>query len=118
MPEYKKPSEFITYKKFFEGMENKKNFSYEISNDSIMVFYNFTDEVIKNENKKSNLLDTESNHLREIILTLSTIRPFSFTTPYGFRLTQYKKIQEYDEVAQLVIDLSRTPIDFRGEINS
>lgn len=117
MSEFRKPSEFTTYQNFFDGMKDKTNFSYEISRGSIIVFYNFVDPKTTEKDKKANLLDTETNHLREIIFTLSTIRPFSFTTPFGFRLTQYKDMPEYEEVAQLVLTLSRTPIDFRGKIN-
>lgn len=117
MTEFKNTSEFTTYKNFFDGMKDKTNFSYEISRDSIIIFYNFVDPKPSDEVKKANLLDTETNHLREIIFTLSTVKPFSFTTPFGFRLTQYKDMPEYEEVAQLVLALSRTPIDFRGKIN-
>lgn len=91
--------EMITYEEFEKELSKFERFSIEHVNAKIHVFFNYG--------------EGESNSIREPLFTISKERTNEIVSPVGFRLTNYKSMAGYNEVAALTIRLTRTPIKFR-----
>lgn len=96
---------FMTYDDFEKYMTGLKNYTYEYTNDSLHIFYDYD----KKEKIANNTIT-----MREPLFTINLSRAFSIVTPYGYRFTQAKQMKGFDELESKAITLSRTPIYMRG----
>lgn len=97
-------TDFTTYKDFFKFIEGTKGYTAEYQVNRIHVFYNFFNS------KKDRIT---SNSIREPLFTISMDRMSEIVTPYGFRLTESKGFDFFNDVEKQVILLSQTPIHLR-----
>lgn len=98
---------FLTYDEFDKFIDSIERYTYEYSNNDLHVFYDYGQN-----DKDGNLIP-----VRQPLFSISLLSAFSIVTPYGYRLTQAKTMNGFNEVEKMVIELSRTPIHKRGLIN-
>lgn len=101
----KKVKKFMTYEQFFKEISKVENFSTEIMGDRIQVFFNFDKDIKR-----------ETNYSREPIFTIGMQKAFEIVTPFGYRFIQFKSVRGFNDVSELALNLSRTPIELRGGV--
>lgn len=98
--------DMLTYEKFNKNIRMFPNFSLDYVYGKINIFYDFH----KDKQGKN------TNYNRELLFSISTLKPFRIIAPAGYRLIQFKSVPNFEKIETLAIKLSRTPISFRGEI--
>jgi hypothetical protein len=115
MVEIKK--DFLTYKSFKNAMERYPGFIYLFDSSRLRVSLKFDRDVAtENDAIQSNVKLVKPVASAEL-LSVSVIKAFDLQAPFGFRLIQARRVLGFNDVSDLVIRLSNTPIYLRGDIN-
>lgn len=95
---------FVTYTQFEQLIKNQKNYSFEYTNNSLFVFYDY------GQNDKTQ----EQLSIRQPLFKIDLLDAFCIVAPYGYRLINAKKMHGFNEIAAKALELSNTPIYKRG----